>query len=392
VTQAFRAPARTTAELAAVLAAARGRTLDLVALLDDGDLTRQHSPLMSPLVWDLAHIGHFEEQWLLRRAAGEPPLDGTFDDVYDAFRHGRAERVSLPMLSPAQARAYLDGVRRRSLAALDGLDFDGGDPLLASAFVVGLVVQHELQHQETMLTTLQLREAPYPNPPRPPEPARVGGEIVVEEGSVAVGSDDAWAYDNERPAHAVELAPFRIDAAPVTNARYADFVTAGGYDDAASWSERGWMWRREARLEHPQFWRREGDAGWSRLRFGRREELPPDEPVQHVSWYEADAYARWAGKRLPTELEWEAAARAAGGIGHTTGSVWEWTASDFRPYPGFVAFPYAEYSEVFFGREHKVLRGGSFATDPLVARPTFRNWDYPIRRQIFAGFRCARDA
>ena len=392
MTQTVEAASRTTTELAAVLAAARWRTLDLIAPLDDDELVRQHSPLMSPLVWDLAHIGHFEELWLLRRAAAEAPVDGTFDDVYDAFGHTRAERVTLPLLSPAQARAYLDAVRARSLAALERLDIEGDDPLLASGFVVGLVVQHELQHQETMLATLQLRDAPYPSPPRPPAGVRRNDAIAVGGGSVAVGSDDPWAYDNERPAHEVELAPFRIDAAPVTNARFAEFVAAAGYDDPAWWSEPGWIWRHEARLEHPQFWRREGDGAWSRVRFGRREELPPDEPVQHVCWYEADAYARWAGQRLPTELEWEAAARADGGIADTTRAVWEWTSSELQPYPGFVAFPYPEYSEVFFGGEYRVLRGGSFATDPLVARATFRNWDHPVRRQIFAGFRCARDA
>ena len=375
-----------------MLEEARRRTLALLEPLDDEDLTRQHSPLMSPLVWDLAHVGHFQELWLLRRAAGEAPFDGGFDDLYDAFRHTRADRVSLPLLSPAQARAYLDAVRERTIAALERLDFDGGDSLLADAYVVGLVLQHELQHQETMLVTLQLREEPYPSPPAPPPRIAREGEIAVDGGRVAIGSDDAWAYDNERRVHEVVAAPFRIDAAPVTNAQFAAFVASGGYDDPAWWTERGWSWRQEGSIEHPQFWRREGDGAWSRLRFGHREELPPDEPVRHVCWYEADAYARWAGKRLPTELEWEAAARAAGGTADTTGGVWEWTASDFRPYPGFVAFPYPEYSEAFFGDEYRVLRGGSFATDPLVARPTFRNWDYPVRRQIFSGFRCASDA
>ena len=389
---AGRSPARTTADLAAVLTGARRRTLDLLAPLDDDALTRQHSALVSPLVWDLAHIGHFEELWLLRRAAGEAPFDETFDDLYDAFRHARAERAALPILSPAQARGYIDSVRTRTLAALERLDFDRDDPLLASGFVVGFVAQHELQHQETMLSSLQLREEPYAAPPARPRAFDAAGETGFTGVGVTIGSDDAWAYDNERPVHQVDLAPFRIDAAPVTNARFAEFVSAGGYDDTVWWSDAGWSWRQETGAEHPQFWRREGHGTWSRLWFGHREELPPDEPVQHVCWHEAEAYARWAGKRLSTELEWEAAARAPGGIAATTGAVWEWTASDFRPYPGFLAFPYPEYSKVFFGREYRVLRGASFATAPLVARPTFRNWDYPVRRQIFAGFRCAADA
>jgi iron(II)-dependent oxidoreductase len=180
-----------------------------------------------------------------------------------------------------------------------------------------------------------------------------------------MGADDEpWAYDNERPAHEVEVDGFAIDHFPVTNAQFADFVED---TDAAP----------------PEYWRR-ADGGWERRRFGRWEPLPPQEPVRHVDWSQADSFARWAGKRLPTEAEWEKAQPAPAG-------VWEWTSSDFLAYPGFEAFPYGEYSEVFFGDEYKVLRGASWCTHALVARPTFRNWDYPIRRQIFSGFRCAVD-
>jgi iron(II)-dependent oxidoreductase len=231
-------------------------------------------------------------------------------------------------------------------------------------------------------------------------------------------SDAAWAYDNERPEHTIEVAPFAIDRYPVSNRRYAEFVAAGGYDDRRHWTGSGWAWRQEAGLEAPQFWRPEGEGSWSRLRFGRREDLPLDEPVQHVCWYEADAFARWSGARLPTETEWEVAATGAStaaanlgqqqwspsavgsrpatasrhGCEQLLGDVWEWTSTDFTGYPGFRSFPYREYSEVFFGSDYKVLRGGAWSTDPIAMRITFRNWDYPIRRQIFAGFRCARDA
>jgi iron(II)-dependent oxidoreductase len=229
--------------------------------------------------------------------------------------------------------------------------------------------------------------APTPEP----TPERCGGGFVaVEGGDVTLGTDAVpWAYDNERPEHRVRLAPFRIGATPVSNGEYAAFVDAGGYDDDRVWSVAGRAWRDEAGLSHPQGWRREGDGAWSRMCFGRRDDLPVDDPVQHVCWYEAEAFARWAGARLPSEAEWEAAARAGALSG--AGRVWEWTSSDFLPYPGFRSFPYREYSEVFFGDEYKVLRGGSWATHPVANRPTFRNWDFPIRRQIFSGFRLAAD-
>jgi iron(II)-dependent oxidoreductase len=441
---------------------ARARTLAMLDGLGDDDLGRQVSPLMSPLVWDLAHIGHYEELWLLRNLAGAAPTDPHFDDVYDAFRHPRRERPSLRVLDARDARGYLASVRARVLDGLDGAALDGSDPLLAGAFVYGMVVQHEHQHDETMLATVQLMERALPEAPAFAGPAFAGAafvgpgsehaagagaggdEVALPGGAFVMGTDaEPWAYDNERPAHEVVVAPFSIDRTPVTNRRFAEFIADGGYDDPRLWTETGWKWRMEADLAHPQFWRREtaeaGTDAWTVLRFGQRLELPAiaAEPVQHVCWYEADAYSRWAGKRLPTETEWEYAAawgpdgrkrrypwgdgdpddaranlgqtrlgpgpdgaRPAGasgfGVEQMVGDVWEWAASDFTPYPGFRSFPYREYSEVFFPGpgepgEYKVLRGGSWATHPSAVRTTFRNWDYPIRRQIFSGFRCARD-
>jgi iron(II)-dependent oxidoreductase len=338
-------------ELASSLEGARRRTEALLEPLSDEQLTRQVSPLQSPLVWDLAHVGHFEELWLLRRVGGRSALSPKLDDLYDSFAHARPERGGLPILAPAEARAYVREVREAVLALLPEVSFDGGDPLLADGFVVGVVAQHELQHGETMAQTLALAGLLRPELPA----VTAAGEAEVPGGPFTLGSTDPWAYDNERSAHTVELAPFRIDRGLVTNAEYARFLE-------------------DERAEPPLRW--EADA-------------PPDAPVQHVSFHEAEAYARWAGKRLPTEAEWE---RAAGELEHATGAVWQWTSSFFEGYPGFRAFPYREYSEPFFGREYRVLRGGSWATDPLVARPTFRNWDLPQRRQIFAGLRCARDA
>ncbi len=428
--------------LADELEAVRQRSLDLLSPLDDDALFRQHSPLMSPLVWDLAHVGNYEELWLLREVAGAAPIDAALDDVYDAFRHPRAGRPSLPLLGPAESRRYLLDVRGRALDALERavLDDDGGGrPLLAGGFVYGMVVQHEHQHDETMLATLQLMAGDgyrplAPSPPGAADPPP-SGEVFVPGGPFVMGTDaDPFAYDNERPAHVVDLPAFRIDAGPVTNGRFLEFVLEGGYGRPELWEAEGWAWREENDVGHPQFWVPEG-RDWSRVRFGFHEDLPLDEPVQHVCWYEADAFARWAGKRLPTEEEWEKAASwtpegvkrrypwgdqaptagggpanlggglyrpapvgaypdgaSAYGCHQMVGDVWEWTASDFEPYPGFASFPYREYSEVFFGPSYKVLRGGSWATSPAAVRNTFRNWDYPIRRQIFSGFRCARPA
>jgi iron(II)-dependent oxidoreductase len=349
------------------LSAARERTLALLEPLADADLVRQHSEIMSPLVWDLAHIGFFEELWLLRELGGQVALRPEVDALYDAFENPRAERASLPLLTPDDARSYLAEVRERVLDELETIELHDGDRLLRDGFVYGLVVQHELQHQETMLQTIQLAGLEHPG--GRPAPVRSRATREVEAGPFRMGTDaEPWAYDNERPAHEPDVAAFAIDS-PVTNAEFAAFVEETG-------------------AEAPLGWRREGGEWWL-SRFGRVEPLPADEPVQHVGWHDADAYARWAGARLPTEQEWEKAA-SLGLLDHAR-QVWEWTSSDFLPYPGFEAFPYAEYSEVFFGPEYKVLRGGSWATHPRVARTTFRNWDYPIRRQLFAGFRVAHD-
>ena len=398
-----------TAEIAAHLDTARQRTLDLLGHFDDEVLRRQISPLMSPLVWDFAHIGHYEELWLIRALTEAPPTDPRFDDLYDAFLHPRRERVALPILGPEAARAFVRGVRERVLEHLERLDLDAvspaPDPLLAGGFVYGMVVQHEHQHDETMLATVNLMDPELTGPldlprdqwrPRPvgdasdsmagPATASVG---TGSSGSGSVATDAPWAYDNERPEHEVALAPYRIDARPVTNAEFAAFVGGGGYDDPRLWHPDGWDWRTETDVTAPLGWTGHGHD-WTRLHFGRSEAPPADEPVQHVCWYEADAYARWIDKRLPTELEWEAAARTPGGL-PGAGQVWEWTSSTFDGYPGFRSFPYRECSEVFFGPEYRVLRGGSWSTPEVARRPTFRNWDFPIRRQIFAGFRCADD-
>jgi len=417
----------------------RGRSLGLTtSVLGDDELLAQHSRLMSPLVWDLAHVGNYEELWLLREAAGIEAMRPELDDIYDAFEHPRATRPTLPLLKPAEAGDYIGLVRRKVLDALDRVRLDPSRPLLDAGFVFGMVLQHEHQHDETMLATHQLRRGDPVLPATdalPAPPALITStEVVVPAGPFTMGtSTDSWALDNERPAHTVDVSSYALDTVPVSNAAYRAFVEAGGYDDERLWAPAGWRWRCESGKRAPAFWFREGDS-WLRRRFARVEPLPDDEPVQHVCWFEADAYSRWAGRRLPTEAEWEKAAswEAATGtksrfpwgedaptdmranLGQTryhptsagsypggaspsgvlqlVGDVWEWTSSEFTGYPGFRSFPYKEYSQVFFDDGYKVLRGGSWATDPLACRTTFRNWDHPIRRQIFAGFRTARDA
>ncbi|HUZ38591.1 MAG TPA: ergothioneine biosynthesis protein EgtB [Streptosporangiaceae bacterium] len=425
-------------QIADRLVTARERTHLLTGCVDEEDLVRQHSPLMSPLVWDLAHIANQEELWLLRAVGGREPMHPEIDPLYDAFEHPRAQRPTLPLLPPGEARHYAHEVRGRVLDLLEGATFAGA-PLVADGFAFGMIAQHEQQHDETMLITHQLRRGAAaltaPEPPPPPADALgLPAEVLVPAGPFTMGtSSEPWALDNERPAHTVHVPAFYLDTTPVTNAAYQEFIADGGYGDPRWWSQEGRDHRQRAGLTAPLYWQREG-RGWARTAFGVTGPVAPAEPVLHVCWHEAQAYATWAGRRLPTEAEWEKAARfdpatgrsrrypwgdgsptpglanlgqrhlrpapagsypdgaAPCGARQLIGDVWEWTSSDFLPYPGFRAWPYREYSQVFFGPEYKVLRGGSFGVDPVACRGTFRNWDYPVRRQIFAGFRTARDA
>lgn len=412
----------------------------LVASLPDDDLRRQHDPLMSPIVWDLGHIGHFEEVWLVENVESGGSGSEGLRGIYNPFENPRAVRDQLPLPSLSQCWDYLSGVRRVVLDGVVQLDLNSNAPLLKDGFVFRMVLQHEYQHTETILQTLQLMQnSPY-RPPRqlvappasgdaPPADAMVwfpGGQ--VEHGT----NDRSTAYDNERPKHAVDVAPFWIDVHPTTNAAYLSFVNEGGYGQPEHWSSPGWAWKESEALQAPKYWSR-SEEGWSERFMDKIIKLDPTRPVCHVGYWEAEAFAHWAGKRLPSELEWEVAASwdpeggkkriypwgdatptalhanldtvlfetapigsypagvSALGCWGMLGDVWEWTSTDFSGYPGYETFPYPEYSEVFFGDEYKVLRGGSWASRVGAVRNTFRNWDYPIRRQIFSGIRCVRD-
>lgn len=425
-------------ELTGLLTGTRRTTERLVASLSDAELFAQPIDYLSPVVWDVAHVGSFEELWLVRQLGGSRLTDAEFDRLYDAFEQPRGVRGGLPLLDRDASASYLAEVRDEVLGVLQRTPPDHDDPLTADGYVHRMIAQHESQHQETIVQSLLIRDdldvpLPLPSPP-PPRPVDDTDRVVVPGGRCTIGTDDrVWAYDNERAAHQVEVPTFTLDRFPVTTRRYARFVDDGGYDRPELWDERGWRWRCEHDHRAPQGWQRRRDGGWDLRRGGRRVPLDPREPVAHVSWFEADAFARWDGGRLPTEQEWEKAARwdpvrqqarrypwgqapptperanlglrraapdpvgshrsgaSAYGVEQLAGDVYEWTSSPFAPYPNFVAFPYREYSEVFFGGDYRVLRGSSWAIAPALARASYRNWDHPYRRQVLAGLRVARD-
>ena len=411
--------------LADRLETTRERTLSLYAPLPHEHLVTQVSTLLSPPLWDLGHIGAYEELWVARRIAGRAPLHPELDDVYDAFETPRTRRGDVEILDPPATHDYLRTVREASLEALRGCELDATtDPLLEDGFVFEMVVEHEAQHTETVLQALQMLPAgayrPSSRRPLPPSsPDAPGAEwCEIPAGRFDMGAAEGFAYDCERPRHPRELPAFRIARDPVTAGEWIDFIADAGYERRELWTDAGWAWRVAEGAQAPLYWERDGEGGWLARSFADVAPVDPRLPVCHVCAHEADSFARWAGCRLPTEAEWERAALGAtvsveaanidqlgfgpaprgayppiaSGCRQMVGDVWEWTSTPFGGYPGFRAFPYREYAEVFFGGGYRVLRGGSWATQPLAARATFRNWDLPERRQIFSGLRLARDA
>ena len=419
-------------QLAAWVRDARNRTCELIADLTDSQLLGQRLAIVNPLLWEIGHIAWFQEKWVLRRG-GSPSLRANADALYDSSAIPHDTRWDLPLPDREQTLRYLRDVGDRVLERSHQPEADAEE-----IYFTLLSVFHEDMHTEAFTYTRQTlgHRAPF-KPAATPEAGPLPGDVEMPGDTFLLGADadEPFVFDNEKWAHAVEVRPFAIARAATTQAEFADFVEEGGYRRESLWSGEGWRWREQAETSHPVYWRREAAGRWWRRDFDRWVPLEPHRPVLHVNWYEADAYCRWGGRRLPTEAEWEFAAATEPGAGSSKrrfpwgespptadranldwramgcrdvadladgdsacscrqmiGNVWEWTASDFLPYPGFVADPYKEYSAPWFGT-HKVLRGGCWATRGRLLRNTWRNFYRPDRRDVWAGFRtCAAES
>jgi iron(II)-dependent oxidoreductase len=420
-------------QLVAMLRDARLRTLELVADLDAGRLIGPELDIVNPPLWEIGHVAWFHEFFVLRRLDGGEPRLTNADALYDSSAVPHPARWRLPLPSLARTRQYLDEVLDAMIARLKRPEASGEE---ATLYLLALF--HEDMHGEALVYTRQTLG--YPAPALSAATRNAGpagacpGDAEIPGGRFLLGAaqDAPFAFDNEKWAHPVDVAPFRIARAPVTNAEFLPFVADGGYRDRRLWDEEGWRWREQAGAEHPVYWVAEGNRRYAVRRFDQVEPLAPDQPVIHVNWHEASAWCRWAGRRLPTEAEWELAAcgpaagdaragrkrrypwgdmppapgranldgwtlgpvdvaahqagDAACGCRQMLGNVWEWTASRFAPYPEFAPDAYAEYSAPWFGTR-RVLRGGGWATRGRMISNTYRNFFTPERRDIFAGFR-----
>ena len=440
-------------QIAVMLTDARAETLRLFDLARESDLHESPGFGYRPTIWHLAHIGVFEAYWLLQKLQGRSAPDERYERIFDPIRTPREESKQLP--SRHEMETYLRRVRSDVLGCLDEFDFDSNDPLKGGGYIFQLVLEHERQHQETLAYLFQMLDPSKKTRPRaqtdgarPHDGAREGGPresdtlttqtardmVSIPAGAFLMGAArDSFAYDNERPAREVFVPEFRIARVPVTNGEFARFVTEGGYERREFWDEEGWSWREKENWTHPLYWRREG-GGFVVRRMFDEAPLEEDHPVTGVSWYESEAYARFACKRLPTEAEWEKAAAwdapnnakrrfawgddepdasrcnfrlrrwgttpvgsfhagaSSYGCLDMTGNVWEWTSTPFGGFEGFEPFPYPEYSEVWFDGDHRVLKGGSWATSASVLRTSFRNFFRRHFRIAFAGLRLAEDA
>lgn len=428
----------TNADLAAWIRDARARTFDLVADLSDEQLMGPRLAIVNPLLWEIGHVAWFQEKWALRHAGNQPPIRPKVDSLYDSAAIAHDTRWDLRLPSLEDTLAYLTAVRDAVLERIEAGNLSGNE-----RYFIQLGIFHEDMHNEAFTYTRQTHGYPAPQSCRAPastaetEAGPLGGDAEIAGGSFLLGAlpGESFVFDNEKWAHRVEVGPFAIARAAVTQGEFQDFVEAGGYRRPEMWSEPGWSWLQSAGAEHPLYWHREGGGRWLRRDFDRRLPLEPHRPVLHVNWWEAEAFCNWAGRRLPTEAEWEVAASSepagkalaqtkrcfpwgdsrpgpqqanlGGGAGGTAdvaafaagdsafgcrqmiGNVWEWVADNFGPYPGFEVDPYREYSQPWFGT-HKVLRGGAWTTQPRLLRNTWRNFYTPDRRDVWAGFRTCR--
>ncbi|HEV2911772.1 MAG TPA: SUMF1/EgtB/PvdO family nonheme iron enzyme [Pyrinomonadaceae bacterium] len=433
-------------EIRELMVAARAETRGLFEMAREEDLRQSPGFGFRPVIWHLGHIGVFESYWLLQKVAGQPSPDERYERIFDPIKTPREESTNLP--SRREMESYLARVRDEVFRVLDRATFDDADPLLRDAYVFHLVLEHEYQHQETLAYLLHLlAPATKTRPSRdgareqgavaePPALNPSPAMITIPEGAFRMGAVwNSFAYDNELPPHVLELPSFKIDRLLTTNSEYAHFVEEGGYRRREWWSDEGWEWRERENWTMPLYWSQEGAGRWRAREMFDEGVLAPAHPVTGISWYEAEAYARFTGKRLPTEAEWEKAASWQGSArapkrrfswGETepspalcnsnnyfwgttsvgsfpegasasacldmTGNVWEWTADAFEPFPGFEPFPYPEYSAVWFDGDHRVLKGGSWATRSSVLRTSFRNFFRRHFRIAFAGLRCASHA
>lgn len=347
----------------------RRQTLALVAGIDQRLFSQQSHPAFSPVGWHLGHIAYTESLWIAQHIANMPPAYRHYDRLFAADGLPKSQRQNLPPLS--EILAYLDVVRSHTLHHLSVQPPTSHKQQRLWHWLI----QHEAQHTETIAMVLAMH---HPNEPLTFEPSiksqkseksKSSKMLLIEAGEFIQGSNAPDAIDNERPAHTVSLDRYWIDANPVSCKQYRQFISAGGYKRDKWWSRQGWEWLQSVAVTSPLYCCNSDS-----------------QPVVGVSWYEAEAYASFVGKRLPTEAEWE---KAFCEIEVSTGTVWEWTSSWFVPYSGFVAFPYKGYSQVYFDGKHRVLKGSSWMTSQWVNRRSFRNWYHPYRREMFAGFRCA---
>jgi gamma-glutamyl hercynylcysteine S-oxide synthase len=424
------------AQLVAWLSEARQRTLQLIADLDDGQLLGSRLEIVNPLLWEIGHVAWFQEKWVLRRR-GEPSIRADADDLYDSEAVAHDRRWELPMPDRDDTLRYMAQVLQRVVERR--VEQNAED-----AYFILLALFHEDMHDEAFTYTRQTLGYPSPRlpvatdhtPPSHESPGALPGDVSIPGGTFTLGAlqSESFVFDNEKWSHPVTIRPFDIARAAVTQEQFAAFVDDDGYRRRELWDDEGWRWREVNDACHPVYWRPASRGSWERRDFHRWIPMEPHRPVLHVCWYEADAYCRWAGRRLPSEAEWEVAATiepapdgpglsshklrfpwgddlpspahanldslalgclavgalplgdSAFGCRQMTGNVWEWTQSDFLPYPGFVSDPYKEYSAPWFGT-HKVLRGGCWATRSRLIRATWRNFYRPDRRDVFAGFR-----